>query len=334
VSRTRLAVTYSGLIFASAAFSTSAVAAAYTIQLIAGGSAAQTAELQRQFNENGSLQTVQHQGLTKLWLGRFTTRVEADSFLVRVRHQVPDAFVRKVEDEDTAAAPIKRERSTVTVAPVQQSLSVPAASSEKNYVIQLGTGSLAQVGNIYDRLHHQLPQLRIQSMPDGYKLWSGSYQTVHSAVNDLEHIRRFVPDAYMRQVQAELVQPPKQVKQPSVPVVATPVKPDNKIQPAQLVTTNMQGGAARPPAMIALNQAVNQNDWKTALEAALRIDNDLNISPSANDQRQMGWAYYHNGYFEAARDLFLQSLEKDPASDAKTGLSQAYSKLGVSVSGQ
>lgn len=333
MSRTRLAVTYSGLFFASTAFSTSAVAAAYTIQLIAGGSAAQTAELQRQFNENGSLQTVQHQGLTKLWLGRFTTRVEADSFLVRVRHQVPDAFVRKVEDEDMAAAPIKRERSTVAVAPVQQSLSLPVSSSEKNYVIQLGTGSLAQVGNIYDRLHHQLPQLRIQSMPDGYKLWSGSYQTVRSAVNDLEHIRRFVPDAYMRQVQAELVQPSKQVKQPSLPVPATSVS-DNKIQPAQLVVTNMQGGATRPPAILALNQAVNQNDWKTALEAALRIDNDLSLMPSADEQRQMGWAYYHNGYFEAARDLFLQSLEKDPASDAKTGLSQAYSKLGVSVSGQ
>lgn len=255
-----------------ASFSAQAAERFFTVQLAAGVTPDQLAQLNQKLGDSVPLTLVKHQGMLKVWSGRYASAKEAAPTLEKVRAIQPGVFIRQVSDDE-----------------VQSVVSTKANSATVTAVTRTETPVNTTPAESQPLTPSQAPAIENQT---------------------------FVA----------------QVKQPAMgletPQPATQYKTENGetrvvITPESIASVHN----AKHPWLLQMEQYTQAQNWVSALPVAYAIEANPMIQPSAEDQRVMGWVYYHNGYYEAARDLFELSQSRQPSAETQAALAQVKAML-------
>ncbi len=242
--------------------------------------------------------------------------------------------------------------------------SLPATASDRFFTVQLAAGVTPdQLTQLKQKVGDTVPLTLVQHQ-GMLKVWSGRYQTSREAAGLLAQLRASVPGVFIRQVNAEDIQSSPEFKNTKLavsPQVETPAtqatavsansnKPSAPVKEAPAAVTLMPANvvvekavtASAPievviqaplpvatphPWLLQIEDYAQQQNWIYALPVAYAIESNPNIAPTAAEQRLMGWVYYHNGYYEAARELFTHSLSRQASAETEAALAQAQAQL-------
>lgn len=270
-----------------ASFSAQAAERFFTVQLAAGVTPDQLAQLNQKLGDSVPLTLVKHQGMLKVWSGRYASAKEAAPTLEKVRAIQPGVFIRQVSDDE-----------------VQSVVSTKANSATVTAVTRTETPVNTTPAESQPLTPSQAPAIENQT---------------------------FVAQVKQPAMGLETPQPATQYKTENgeTRVVITPerIADGHESLPASQVMVTQSIHNVKHPWLLQMEQYTQAQNWVSALPVAYAIEANPMIQPSAEDQRVMGWVYYHNGYYEAARDLFELSQSRQPGAETQAALAQVKAML-------